>query len=101
MNSEDYYRGYQEGSNNEKRNGSSGIFFVIVVIFILYFLVVKWGWNIPLFQNLFKYEGRTAEEWFYNYDAAESKYQDLYNCVEPYATADGDISSDDLYYECF
>lgn len=48
-----------------------------------------------------KYEGQTAEEWFNDYDDVEERHQQLHDCVEPYATANGYISADDLYYECF
>lgn len=48
-----------------------------------------------------KYEGETAEEWFNRYDIQQTRYQELHDCVEPYATAEGYIPADDLYYECF
>ena len=63
-------------------------------------IVVFW-FVFSAFGGIGKYEGQTAEEWFNDYDEAEARYQQLHDCVEPYATANGYISADDLYYECF
>ena len=52
-------------------------------------------------SSIGKYQGQTAEEWYYDFANAEDKYRELHNCVEPYATANGYVSADDLYYECF
>lgn len=67
----------------------------------IFILVIALIWSIFFQKDKDKYEGQTAEEWFNDYDEAEAKYQQLHDCVEPYATANGYIPADDLYYECF
>ncbi len=74
-----------------------------LIIMLIVIGAVIWGIS-KLFGGiggLGKYEGQTAEEWFNDYDYAESKYQELYDCVEPYLLGSGNISADDLRSECF
>jgi hypothetical protein len=77
--------------------------FLLGVIVTLIVVSLIWG-----IGKRGKYEGKTAKEWFDYYDWAEAnyeeekaKYQDLYDCIEPYALESGDISANDLYYDCF
>lgn len=80
-----------------------GIKILKVTFFLLLALVSFWLIS-KLFGSLSgigKYEGLSAEEWYNEYDASEANYQNLHDCVEPYAIASGYISADDLYYECF
>ena len=77
-------------------NDNSGGGFWLGVIVAVIATSLFWG-----IGSKGKYEGQTAEEWFNDYDNAEVKYQTLYDCVEPYASAGKYISADDLYYECF
>lgn len=73
---------------NEPNHNGIGCFGIIVIVFILYYVTVRWGWNIPFFSNLFKYEGQTAEEWYYDYADAENRYERLKSCIEDYITVD-------------
>ncbi len=62
--------------NNSKGLGCFGF---ILLLAILYFLIVKWHWNIPFVQNFFKFEGQTAEEW---YHACNQESVEKQQCLE-------------------
>ena len=53
-------------------------------------------------RNIFsyKYEGKTAQEWFNAYDEASADYDELYNCVEYYAISDDYDDLASIYYMC-
>ncbi|MFA4920412.1 MAG: hypothetical protein WC581_14395 [Thermodesulfovibrionales bacterium] len=98
MTDEDYERGYNDGKGNK----NSGCLGVIIGIIILWIVIVKWGWNVPLLQNLFKYEGRTAEEWFNQSDYWNGKYTSFRTCVEDYDSFDikTQIEYGGVFYYC-
>lgn len=93
---------FPHASTNKKiKEWMTNLMYLGIVVIVI--AVVVWGAS-QLFGgigNIGKYEGQTAEEWFNDYDDAEARYQQLHDCVEPYATAGRYISADDLYYECF
>jgi len=85
MGNGDYERGLQDGRT---QGGSSSCFVFIIAPIIFWLMIVRWGWGIPLAENLFKYESRTAEEWFDEADYWNVKYINFRNCVEDYDNFD-------------
>lgn len=76
-----------------------GVWLVIVgiVIWIALAIINSLGNGLG---SIGKYEGQTAKEWFYDYDEAETRYQELRDCVETFATSNRYMSANDLYYGC-
>ena len=67
---------------------------------IIAFLVGALVWS--LFSHKDKYEGQTAEEWFNEYDYAESRYENFRNCVEDFDNFDIKTKIDygGIFYYC-
>lgn len=47
-----------------------------------------------------KYEGMTAEEWYYEYDYENGRYEDLYACVEDLSYSDDYEDLSQIYSSC-
>lgn len=52
----------------------------------IWILVGALAWAIFFHKDT--YEGQTAEEWFNDYDEAESRYQEFRTCVEDFDSSD-------------
>lgn len=72
-----------------------------------------WAWILILvilylvFFHKQKFEGQTAEEWYYEYDYVEAEkaniedeYQEFRSCVEDYAYSDDYEDLQQIYYSC-
>jgi hypothetical protein len=70
------------------------IFFILIVLFVSKAMggLLSFG----------KYEGQTAKEWFYEYDAIEERYQQFRECVEEYDNLDieDQIQYGGVFYYC-
>lgn len=72
-----------------------------VGVFLVVAGIVIWiGWSIlsgigNRLSSIGKYEGQTAEEWFNDYDEAESSYSQLKDCIDNLPT--GDFNNYDTY----
>lgn len=95
------YQFWLKNKGNEALGAIKGLLYLGFILLLIVGFVWFIGKVFGGIGNIGKYEGQTAEEWFNDYDDAEARYQQLYDCVEPYATAGKYISADDLYYECF
>ncbi len=51
---------------------------------IVFWIIIAW-FLVGHIGSAGKYEGRSAEEWFNLYDAADARYQALMECVDGYA----------------
>lgn len=69
----------------------------ISAILLFVWFIYKFLSGVGSFGN---YEGLSAEEWYYEYDEAESNYQDLYSCVENYAYSDSYSDLKDIAAYC-
>lgn len=53
-----------------------------------------------IFDGIGKYEGMSAEEWYYEYADAEDRYDQLHSCVEDYVNTEEYSALDDIYLYC-
>ena len=68
-----YYNEYDDEEKPERNNGSAAWGIILgIIIASLVWGIGKGG----------KYEGQTAENWFYEYDYCESRLQTYQECTE-------------------
>lgn len=74
-----------------EENNNYGLIFVLIIVLV-------WA----IFFHKDTYEGQTAEEWFNEYDEAESRYEEFRTCVEDYDSFDIGTQLDygGVFYYC-
>lgn len=53
------------------------------IFYLIFLLIIYYS-----FVDNKKYQGETAEDWFYKYDEIDSDFTDYKNCVNNYAYSD-------------
>lgn len=71
-------------------------FYVLIIIGGIWFVGKIFGG----ITGLGKYEGLSAEEWYYEYTYVDDKYEKLYDCVEDYVYEEDYSALESIQYYC-